>query len=163
MRKKGMIFMAFLVGAGMLVAHAGFSSGQPAPYRIARGIYVGGPCDYARYEGTATIIRIEKTQSSIEQASVEGGPGYEGYEVLFVFQTDKAIKEAWAQDVLDKEHLILLNNSWYPGPEFIKKYQIAVGKTFKATLCVITKGTCSPIDFEFSEIDLRDYLNKART
>lgn len=153
--------LAFLVGSGMFVPYLGSSSCQPAPSRLARGFYVGGPCEYAQYDGTATIIRIEKTQASTEQATVEGGPGYEGYEVGFVFTTDKIIKEDWpqVQDILlGKEQLLLLKNGWYPGPEFIKKYHIAVGRSFQATLNVITKGTCSPISFDFPEIDLGDYF-----
>jgi hypothetical protein len=119
---------------------------------------VGGQCTYESYPGQATITRIEKTEQSKDQAKTVGGPGYEGYEVLFSFTTDKEIKQAWAKEVLKKEHLLDLRNSWYPGEQFLKKYGLVKGKVLKCTLKAITSGTCSPVVFEFDEVNTIDYF-----
>jgi hypothetical protein len=119
---------------------------------------VGGPCTYESYPGQATITRIEKTEQSKDQIKTVGGPGYEGYEVSFSFMTDKTIKQAWAKEALKKEHLLELRNSWYPGEQFLKKYGIEKGKVLKCTLKAITSGTCTPVVFEFDEVNTIDYF-----
>ena len=118
----------------------------------------GGPCTYESYPGQATITRIEKTEQSKDQAKTVGGPGYEGYEVLFSFMTNKEIKQAWAKEALKKEHLLDLRNSWYPGEQFLKKYGLVKGKVLKCTLKAITSGTCTPVVFEFDEVNTIDYF-----
>jgi hypothetical protein len=118
----------------------------------------GGPCTYESYPGQATITRIEKTEQSKDQAKVVGGPGYEGYEVSFSFVTDKAIQQVWAKEALKNEHLLDLRNSWYPGEQFLKKYGLEKGKVLKCTLKAITSGTCTPIVFEFDEVNTIDYF-----
>ena len=60
-----------------------------------------------------------------------------------------------------KEQDFLLTNSWYPGPEFIEKYGIEVDKQFDCSLQLITKGTCTPVIFEFRQIDAADYFETA--
>jgi hypothetical protein len=119
---------------------------------------VGGPCTYDSYPGHATITRIEKTEQSKDQAKAIGGPGYEGYEVSFSFVTDKVIKQPWAKEALKKEHLLELQNSWYPGERYLKKYGLEKGKTLKCTLKAITSGTCTPVIFEFDEVNTIDYF-----
>lgn len=119
---------------------------------------VGGDCVYASYIGTATITRITKTEASSKQVTTKGGPGYEGYEIWFSFKTDQKIKKDWARRSLEKEHLFLLANSWYPGPRYIEKYKIKPGNSYQCTLQVITKGTCTPIIFQFTEPKRDDYF-----
>jgi hypothetical protein len=123
---------------------------------------IGGPCVYSSYPGVAKITRIEKTDASREQAETIGGPGYEGYEVWFAFKTDQEIKEKWARDTVEREHLFQLDNSWYPGPQYLEKYGFKVNKTYDCTLNVITKGTCSPTVFKFSKINTHDYFESER-
>jgi hypothetical protein len=114
---------------------------------------VGGPCEYSRYKGKAVI-------TSITPKAMPGyhtRPLYESYEVKFRFVTQEEIKESYGK-VQGKEHVLRLANSWYPGPKFLQKYNIEVGKSFDCYLNVITKGTCKPIIFDFPSIDLRDYF-----
>lgn len=118
----------------------------------------GGPCTYESYPGQATITRIEKTDQSKDQAKTIGGPGYEGFEVSFSFVTDMAIKQAWAKEALKKQHLLTLQNSWYPGVQFLKKYSLEKGNVLKCTLKAITSGTCTPVIFEFDEVNTIDYF-----
>lgn len=135
------------------VVIAGVSCKKPETENV-----VGGPCSYSHYPGIATIIRVKKTEESRRQARTSGGPGYEGYEVWFVFKTDQLIKEEWARKSVKREHLFRLVNSWYPGPRYLKKYDIKVGSEYKCTLKVITSGTCTPIIFEFDQLKPDDYF-----
>lgn len=119
---------------------------------------LGGDCSYASYTGTATVTRIVKTEASSKQATMKGGPGYEGYEIWFSFKTDQEIKKEWARKRIERENLFLLANSWYPGPQYIEKYKIKPGNSYQCTLQVITKGTCTPIIFEFTDPKRDDYF-----
>jgi len=123
-------------------------------------IWLGGTCTYDDYPGACEIVSILKTEESAHQADVGGGPGYEGYEVLFVFRPDEPMNltENWDELVFGREHLLQLCNSWYPGPKFLEKYNITEGAVFDCTLKLIAGGTCSPIIFEFDEIDRCDYF-----
>jgi hypothetical protein len=111
---------------------------------------IGGQCEYKVYEGSAKIISIAK----------KSGPDnypYERYEVKFTFTPDQEIKEAYAQTE-GKEFLLMLTNSSYPGSKFLEKYGIEIGKIFACYLKVITKGTCTPVLFEFPDVKLDDYF-----
>ena len=110
----------------------------------------GGPCEYARYKGKATIISIAKI------AKTNRDP-YEKYEVSFSFTPDLELQDNVARTE-GKKYVLLLNNSSYPGPRFLEKYEIKVDKVFDCFMKVITKGTCTPIIFEFPTIQLDDYF-----
>jgi hypothetical protein len=111
---------------------------------------IGGQCEYKVYEGRAKIISITK------KSEPDSYP-YERDEVKFLFTPDQEIKEAYAQTE-GKEFLLLLSNSSYPGPKFLEKYGIKIGKVFACYLKVIIKGTCTPVLFEFPYIRLDDYF-----
>ena len=118
---------------------------------------VGGPCEYKKYKGQARIVSIRK----MELPDNYGGPSYENYEVKFSFHTDEIVKERHGQ-VEGKQYLLLLNNSFYPGPEFLKKYGIEKDKHFDCYLKVIIRGTCTPVLFDFPTIDLGDYFENKK-
>jgi hypothetical protein len=113
---------------------------------------VGGPCEYKAYRGYAKILSIHKK----EVQAKTGGPSNMVYEVKFSFTPHEEIKERYGQ-VEGKEYLLLLANSSYPGPGFLKKYGITPGKCFECYLKIITRGTCTPVLFDFPTIDLCDY------
>ena len=75
----------------------------------------------------------------------------------FSFFSEKEIKEAHGQ-VKGREYILMLTNSWYPGPKFLEKYRIKVGKSFECYLKVIIRGTCTLVLFYFPTIDLSDYF-----
>jgi len=106
---------------------------------------VGGSCQYKKYKGRAEIISITK----------KGVP--DSYEVKFSFHSDQEIKETFAQ-TKGREFPLMLSNFSHPGPKFLEKYGIEVGRVFDCYLNVITKGTCTPIIFEFPSINLDDYI-----
>lgn len=118
-----------------------YASGEPL---------AGGACEYERYEGHAKIISItpHKKQSNYS---------HELYSVKFSFASDQQGKKELAR-MERKEFVLLLNNSTYPGPKFLEKYDIRVGKAFKCYLKVIVRGTCTPVTFDFPTIKLDDYF-----
>ena len=118
----------------------------------------GGDCSYVSYPGIATITRTVKTEASSKQATMKGGPGYEGYEIWFLFKTEQEIKKGWVRKGIGKERLFLLANSWYPGQRYIEKYNIKSGKSYPCTLQVISRGTCTPTIFKFAEPKRDDYF-----
>lgn len=120
---------------------------KPAERRV-----VGGPCEYKAYPGRATIVSVQKK----ERPAKAGAPLSAVYEVKFSFTPHGEIKEGYGR-VEGKEYLLLLANSSYPGPGFLKKYGIKPGKFFECYLKVITRGTCTPVLFDFPTIDLTDY------
>jgi len=106
---------------------------------------VGGHCEYKTYRGEAEIVSVKHTKDSGKN-----------FEVRFVFQTDETIKEKHGY-VEGKENVLLMSNSSYPGRQFLRKYGIDKGKRFECRLKVITRGSCSPVLFDFPSINLNDY------
>ena len=146
--------MASVIALSLLFLCGSSASGQT---------WLGGTCTYDDYPGACEIVSVLKTEDSAHQAEVGGGPGYEGYEVSFVFSPDEPMNltENWDDLVFGREHLLQLCNSWYPGPRFLEKYNITEGAVFNCTLKLIAGGTCSPIVFEFDEIDQCDYFESS--
>ena len=138
-----------ITGCGALVSALDLEREETIP-RI-----VGGPCEYRGYRGKATIVSVCKK----ERDKSRGGHSYENFEVKFSFSPEEEIKESFAK-VEGREYTLMLANSWHPGPKFLEKYGIEVGKTFDCYLKVITKGACTPILFDFPTIDLTDYFEK---
>lgn len=128
----------------------------------AQGLLVGGHCTYDYYNGTCRICSIEQTPESAHQAEVEGGPGYAGYEVKYEFTPAEPLPE----DIIEMvnrsisgcDNLLLLCNSWYPGPKFLQKYNITEGAIFDGNMSVIVTGTCTPVIIEMKGIDRCDYF-----
>ena len=101
----------------------------------------GGPCEYHRYDGSAEITSLQKVADPYRK-------GEEVWEVKFRFVPTQEIKESFAQ-VTSREFLLEIHQSSYLRPEFIEEHGIQVGKTFHGSILLITRGTCTPILFEF--------------
>jgi hypothetical protein len=101
----------------------------------------GGPCEYHRYEGRAEITSLKKTADPYNK-------GKEGWEAKFRFIPNQEIKESFAR-VADREFLLEINQSSFLGQEFIEQYGVQIGRTFHGYLLAITRGTCTPVLFEF--------------
>ena len=116
---------------------------------MSREHRVGGECEYKKYAGEAKITSIEKVAAA-------SGEMRGRYEVKFAFTPDRKVEEPFAQTE-GKEFLLMVGHAYNPGPKFLEKYGIEMGKTFRGYLKVIIKGTCTPILFEFPSIRLDDY------
>jgi len=155
-RKKLAIFpiiLTIIILIGMALYYMNSQNKKPL---------IGGPCLYSDYSGIATITKVKETERSKRQVSINGGPGYEGYEIWFTFRTDEKIKQKWAKPIAEREHLYLLMNGWCPGPRYVKKYNIKTGEKYKCTFKVIMKGTCSPILFDFDRMKRDDYFESGK-
>lgn len=115
---------------------------------------VGGPCSYEDFEGECTFTSVEKTEESKLQSV------YEGFEVKFTFVPSKELEEYVfiSREDVGRENNFRLVNSWYPGSQYLEKYNIEEETVFSCTMSVMTDGTCSPVVFEFDEIDRIDYF-----
>ena len=138
---------AFYPGSSMAVDSAAEKS---AP-RV-----VGGPCEYRQYKGRAVIVSIREKEMHKDY----GGPSV-SYEIKFSFFSEEEVDETYGQ-VEGRKYILMLTNSRYPGPEFLEKYAIEAGKSFECYLKVITRGTCTPVLFDFPTIDLGDCFEYKR-
>ncbi len=109
---------------------------------------VGGDCQYKQYQGRAEVV-------SITPIGRPAGYSSDRYEVRFRFTPDQKIEEPFAQTE-GREFLLLLNHNYYPGLNFLEKYDIKVGKVLDCTLKVIVRGTCTPMLFDFPSIAPED-------
>ena len=129
------------------------SSNQPIPE------IVGGACSYYVIDGSCKIVSIVKTAESIQQKSATG---YEGFDVKFTFtaKSSMAIPEDTEKILISQKspYPLQLTNSWYPGPLFLAKYNIKENNIFDCQALIIAEGTCSPVIFKFSKINLSDYF-----
>jgi len=109
---------------------------------------VGGECQYKQYQGCAQIVSI---------TPIDRPAGYSSnrYEVKFRFTPNQKIEEPFAQ-AEGREFLLLLNHIYYPGLNFLEKYDIKVGKFLDCNLKVIVRGTCTPMLFDFPFIAPED-------
>jgi hypothetical protein len=101
---------------------------------------VGGPCVYKQYKGEAEIVSV------IPRPEVPGE-----YEIKFSFHPRETIQEEFAR-VEGRQWLLVQKDSSYPRDAFLTQYGIQAGKHLPCYLKVITKGTCTPVLFEFPTI-----------
>ena len=150
LQKKGIFFFGILLlfsGWGKLAMVSDLVSAESGSKVI------GGPCEYREYKGRATIISIRKK----DLPPSGSGPSYSSFDVMFTFHPSEKIEEPFAQTE-GREYPLMLANSWHPGPKFLEKYGIGLGKSLDCYLKVITKGTCAPTLFVFPTIELNDYF-----
>jgi hypothetical protein len=152
MQFHGDVAMEGLLGA----ASSQTSSDTSAPPPIGRcGTYVA-------IDGSAKILRVDETAASVVQAAGGGGPRYAGYEVWFSFTPNEAVTDAQTAAWIAGDHQLRLMNSWYPGPQFVKKYGLEAGKTIPAVLEVQKAGPCAPFVFRFPSVDTADYFENGK-
>jgi hypothetical protein len=102
---------------------------------------VGGPCAYKPYQGEAEIVSVKLNPDR---------PGT--YEIKFLFHPQDVIQEKFA-GVEGRPWLLVLQDSSNPNEDFVRQYGIQTGKRFPCVMNVITKGTCTPILFDFPTLN----------
>ncbi len=107
---------------------------------------VGGPCEYKDYKGKAEVISVQKIEFGSASTSIKKPDG--SYEVKYSFYPENKIQETFVH-VESRYFVLLLPDSSYPDPEFIRKNDITPGKKLDCVLKVITKGACTPMIFKF--------------
>ncbi|WP_051261544.1 hypothetical protein [Desulfovibrio inopinatus] len=111
---------------------------------------VGGPCTYFTTEGVAHILSISPDLSASNLP-------YTAQKILFTYkpQSDAAKTGLHTQN---KTFVFTLTNGILPGPRYIARYKLRPGIDIPVHLKTITKGTCTPVVFDFPTLDQSDYF-----
>ena len=99
---------------------------------------VGGPCEYRSYPGKAEILSV---------APIEAAGGR--YDVKFRFIPDGAVEEPLGKTALQRTFALLPDRELPPDRTYMEKFDVRPGTRIGCTLKVITRGTCTPILFDF--------------
>lgn len=108
---------------------------------IAKGPMVGGPCEYSSYPGQAEIVSVEPSAAAAGR-----------FDVRFRFIPDGDVKEPLGKAALERTFFLLPEREMPPDGAFVDKFDIRTGKRYPCTLRVITRGTCTPILFDFPSL-----------
>jgi len=107
-----------------------------------RGPLVGEPCEYRSYPGQAEIVSVAPKEAA---AAATGGR----YDVKFRFIPDQPVEEPLGRTALQRTFTLLPEREMPPDRTYIEKFDIRPGTRIGCMLKVITRGTCTPILFEF--------------
>jgi hypothetical protein len=113
------------------------------------GPLVGGPCEYKSYPGQAEIVSV----APVEAPAAGAG---ERYDVKFRFIPDGPVEEPLGKAALQRTFSLLPDREMPPGRAFMDKFDIRPGKRLGCTLKVITRGTCTPVLFDFPSLTTGD-------
>ena len=106
-----------------------------------------GHCIYEKFP-----IKILIT--SVKQFDSAGSPKFE---VRFEVLTTHCLPTRVENIVYGRDFHLLLKNKTFPGPLFLKKYDITPEKIFDCDFNVLIQGNCKRSFFEFPNIKLDDY------
>lgn len=134
-KKTGFLTILFIVAA---LPGAGCSMTGP---EIARGPMVGGPCEYRSYPGQAEIVSVAPSAAAAGR-----------FDVRFRFIPDGAVEEPLGKAALGRTFSLLPEREMPPDRAFVEAFDIRPGKRYPCTLRVITRGTCTPILFDFPSL-----------
>jgi hypothetical protein len=110
-----------------------------------RGPLVGGPCEYRSYPGQAEIVSVAPWAAPAAAAG-------ERFDVKFRFIPDGPVEEPLGKAALQRTFPLLPDRETPPERALIEKFDIRPGKRLGCTLKVITRGTCTPILFDFPSL-----------
>jgi hypothetical protein len=110
-----------------------------------RGPLVGGPCEYRSYPGQAEIVTVAPWATPAAEAG-------ERFDVKFRFIPDGPVAEPLGKAALQRTFSLLPDREMPLDRAYIEKFDIRPGKRLGCTLKVITRGTCTPILFDFPSL-----------
>lgn len=110
---------------------------------------VGGPCKYDQIPGVAVVVSIE------EQPASEGGGCSNPVRVVFNFVPDDPDATAGYRfpERSDDGHHLTVSGGFDPPSEWVQAEGLVVGSAYPAVRKEIVRGTCTPVIFEFTELD----------
>jgi len=138
--KKTGFLTIFLIVAGLPGIGCSMTGSE-----TTRGPLVGGPCEYRSYPGQAEIVSVAPWAASAAAAD-------ERFDVKFRFISDGPVDEPLGRAALERTFSLLPDREMPPDRAFIEKFDIRPGKRLGCTLKVITRGTCTPILFDFPSL-----------
>lgn len=130
--------------AACLVLFLLFVSCDGSPDRLTLDTSQNSDCVYIETPGTATI-------DSVEVASDDDSNCIDAVVVLFSFVTSTGETDESLLYQLNVGEGLNPNATWAESKGLVK------GATFSMTLKELTEGSCSPLTYEFSDLDLSDY------
>ena len=110
-----------------------------------RGPLVGGPCEYRSYPGQAEIVSVAPWAPPAAAAG-------ERFDVKFRFIPEGPVEEPLGKAALQRIFPLLPDRETPPDRALIERFDIRPGKRLGCTLKVITRGTCTPILFDFPSL-----------
>ncbi len=125
-------------------AYPGIGCSMTGP-ETAQGPRVGGTCEYRSYPGKAEIVSVAPMEAP---AATAGGR----FDVKFRFIPDQTVEESLGRKALERTYTLLPDRETPPDRAFIEQFDIRPGKRYSSTLKVITRGTCTPILFDFPSL-----------
>jgi len=138
--KKTGFLTIFLIVAGLPGIGCSMTGSE-----TTRGPLVGGPCEYRSYPGQAEIVSVAPWAPPAAEA---GGR----FDVKFRFIPDGPVEGPLGKAALQRTFSLLPDREMPPDRAFIEKFDIRPGKRIGCTLKVITRGTCTPILFDFPSL-----------
>lgn len=113
---------------------------------------VGGPCSYAKIPGVITITAIEPAPGDENNCK-------DAVKVFFTFTpTDPAAGKKYAfPNWSDEKQVFTVGGGANPNRDWVKSKGMTVGAKFDASRNEILSGTCTPVIFEFTSIDVSDF------
>jgi hypothetical protein len=138
--KKVVFFTILLIGAVSPGIGCSMTGSE-----TTRGPLVGGPCEYRPYPGQAEIVSVAPMEAPAAAAG-------ERFDVKFRFIPDRPVEEALGKAALERAFSLLPDRELPPDRAFMQRFDIRPGKRYSCTLQVITRGTCTPILFDFPSL-----------
>ena len=108
----------------------------------------GGPCTYTSTTGTATIVSLNS--ASTNSNNCNNNP----VEVVFNFTP---ANPADANDATDKNRVLTVGDGKNPPLNYVLSKGLTIGSIHPCTRQIEVSGTCSPVVFIFTNVDLSDY------
>jgi hypothetical protein len=139
LKKTGFLTIFFIV-AGLPGIGCSMTNSE-----TARGPLVGGPCEYKSYPGQAEIVSVAPWAPPAAAAG-------ERFDVKFRFIPEGPVEEPLGKAALQRTFSLFPDREMPPDRAFIERFDIRPGKRLGCTLKVITRGTCTPILFDFPSL-----------
>ncbi|HOR32967.1 MAG TPA: hypothetical protein PLT21_01060 [Syntrophales bacterium] len=99
---------------------------------------VGGPCEYRSYPGQAEIVSVTPSTAASGR-----------FDVRFRFIPDGVVEEPLGKSALERTFPLLPDREMPPDRAYVEQLDIRPGTRVGCTLRVITRGTCTPVLFDF--------------
>jgi len=110
----------------------------------------GGGCTYNKFEGYAVIKSISKAPA--DEYNCPNQPKKILFEFTPVNLSDR--QKYKITNSSDSSRSLQINDGANPSLDWIKKNNIKVGKKYKCFRTEIVSGTCTPVIFTFTDLNL---------
>ena len=139
--KKLKVYGILIIAVSMIFISCGRNSKSDKP---------GGNCEYNQFEGSAKIISIKDAPKS--DYNCPENPKLVIFEFTPANLSDRS-KYSF-KNFSDNSVQMKINDGANPSLAWIKKNKIEAGKKYRCVRTELTKGTCTPVIFEFPDLDL---------